>query len=187
MPCHPAPLCPSAPFSSLLLCQPRPPLSFPLAHSHAHGQDLSSDALDNILADLAKVSEVEPPTLVSWNALLHFLHPCWLRKFSHSRHSHTQALSSPSCPSQTPGTSSSHSLATNSVFPVLCLPCSQRSILSARPPALGPSLDHNSSLQPLSHLNFFTPFLSIPPTWGILPIYLLSHLGAAGGCWRNAQ
>lgn len=125
-------------------------------------QDLSSDTLDMILAWPQLRSKVEPPPLVSWDALLHFLQPCWLHKLSHSH------------PRPSPGlvitklllkdTPSSHSLATSSAFPVLSLPSSLGTVLSAC--SLGslprPQLITSATLPG----NLPTPLPPIPHTWG---------------------
>ena len=55
----------------------------------------------NLGLALAKGSKVGPPPLVSWDALLHFLHHRWLHRFGRYTHSCIQALSSLSCSSET--------------------------------------------------------------------------------------
>ena len=118
---------------------------------------------------------VGPPPLVSWNAPLRLLHPCWLSKFSHSHPQPHPGLVITGLPLQTPHTPSSHSLATHPVFPVLSLPPSPRlCALQGRLPWVLPS----TTTQHLrcSALSFLTLFLH--PT----------HLGLRpGGCWSNAH
>ena len=107
-------------------------------------------------------SKVEPPPLVSWDALLHFLQPCWLHKLSHSH------------PRPSPGlvitklllkdTPSSHSLATSSAFPVLSLPSSLGTVLSAC--SLG-SLPRPQLITSTTLPGYLpTPLPPIPHTWG---------------------
>lgn len=105
---------------------------------------------------------MEPPPLVSWDALLHFLQPCWLHKLSHSH------------PRPSPGlvitklllkdTPSSHSLATSSAFPVLSLPSSLGTVLSAC--SLG-SLPRPQLITSTTLPGYLpTPLPPIPHTWG---------------------
>lgn len=114
-----------------------------------------------------------PPPLVSWNAPLRLLHPCWLSKFSHSHPQPHPGLVITGLPLRTPHTPSSHSLATHPVFPVLSLPPSPRLFaLQGRLPWVLPSTTARHLR--CSALSFLTLFLH-PTHLGLRPRGLLER------------
>lgn len=123
---------------------------------------------------------------MSWNALLHFLRPCWLGKVCHSH------------PQPHPGLVITELLFTDvprSSIPLVghrycfsssLLPCLPWACSLSKASCPGSLLDHDSSLQPRSHLNFLTPFPSIhrpgAPRLSILPLPFLPW-----ACWELQQ